>query len=68
MENVIDEEVNIPISFTTKIIKGVAITRVGFASASLFPGFFVPRFTRFLGFWVMGGAKSWKCTLKLPPP
>ena len=36
---VIDEEVNIPISFVTKIIKGVAITRVGFASASLFPVF-----------------------------
>ena len=33
----IDEEVNIPISFVTKIIKSVAITRVGFASASLFP-------------------------------
>ena len=36
---VIDEEVNIKINWVTKIIKGVAITRVGFASASLFPVF-----------------------------
>ncbi len=36
---VIDEEVNIHINWVTKIIKGVAITRVGFASASLFPVF-----------------------------
>ena len=34
---VIEEKVNIPISFTTKIIKGVAITRAGFTLASLFP-------------------------------
>ena len=34
---VIDEEVDVPISLVTKIIKGVAITRAGFASASLFP-------------------------------
>ena len=33
----IKEEVNIPISFVTKIIKGVAITRAGFGSASLLP-------------------------------
>ena len=38
---VIDEEVNIKINWVTKIIKGVAITRVGFASASLFPVFSV---------------------------
>ena len=31
----ISEEVNVKINFLTKIIKGVAITRVGFASASL---------------------------------
>ncbi len=36
---VIDEEVNVKINWVTKIIKGVAITRVGFASASLFPVF-----------------------------
>ena len=36
---VIDEDVNIKINWGTKIIKGVAITRVGFASASLFPVF-----------------------------
>ncbi len=34
---VIDENVDVPISIVTKIIKGVAITRAGFASASLFP-------------------------------
>ncbi len=38
---VIEEEVNIKINWVTKIIKGVAITRVGFASASLFPVFSV---------------------------
>jgi 1,4-dihydroxy-2-naphthoate octaprenyltransferase len=37
----IDENVNIKINLGTKIIKGVAITRVGFASASLFPVFLV---------------------------
>ena len=37
----IEEEVNIKINWVTKIIKGVAITRVGFASASLFPVFSV---------------------------
>ncbi len=37
----IDEDVNIKINWITKIIKGVAITRVGFASASLFPVFSV---------------------------
>jgi 1,4-dihydroxy-2-naphthoate octaprenyltransferase len=35
----IKEDVNIKINWVTKIIKGVAITRVGFASASLFPVF-----------------------------
>jgi len=35
----INEDVNIKISLATKIIKGVAITRVGFTSASLFPVF-----------------------------
>ena len=34
---VIDEKVEIPISAVTKIIKGVAITRAGFTSASLLP-------------------------------
>ncbi len=34
---IIDEKVKVPIKFTTKIIKFVAITRAGFTSASLFP-------------------------------
>lgn len=34
---VIDEDVSVPINLTTKIIKGVAITRVPFTSASIFP-------------------------------
>ena len=38
---IIDEDVNIKINLGTKIIKGVAITRVGFASASLFPVFLI---------------------------
>ncbi len=38
---IIDEEINIHINWITKIIKGVAITRIGFASASLFPVFTV---------------------------
>ncbi len=38
---VIDEEVNIPIKFSTKIIKMLAITRMPFTSASLFPVFAV---------------------------
>jgi 1,4-dihydroxy-2-naphthoate octaprenyltransferase len=33
----VDEKVDVPIKFTTKIIKFVAITRAGFTSASLFP-------------------------------
>ena len=37
----IDENVNVKINLGTKIIKGVAITRVGFASDSLFPVFLV---------------------------
>ena len=34
---VINEDVNVPINLSTKIIKGVAITRVPFTSASIFP-------------------------------
>ncbi len=34
---VIDENVTVPINFLTKIIKGVAITRIPFTSASIFP-------------------------------
>ena len=34
---VISEDVNVPINFSTKIIKGVAITRIPFTSASIFP-------------------------------
>jgi len=33
----VDEKVDVPIKFSTKIIKFVAITRAGFTSASLFP-------------------------------
>ena len=45
----ISEEVNIKINFLTKIIKGVAITRVGFASASLFPIFSVASYYAGIG-------------------
>jgi len=45
----ISEEVNIKINFLTKIIKGVAITRVGFASASLFPIFSVASYYTGIG-------------------
>ncbi len=34
---VINEEVNVPINFTTKLIKGLAITRMPFTSASILP-------------------------------
>ena len=34
---VIDEDITVPINLSTKIIKGVAITRVPFTSASIFP-------------------------------
>ena len=34
---VIDEDVTVPINLSTKIIKGIAITRVPFTSASIFP-------------------------------
>ena len=34
---VIDEIVEVPINFLTKVIKGVAITRIPFTSASIFP-------------------------------
>ncbi len=34
---VINENVDVPISLSTKIIKGVAITRIPFSSASIFP-------------------------------
>ncbi|MAW50470.1 MAG: hypothetical protein CMC41_04975 [Flavobacteriaceae bacterium] len=44
MTEPIDENVNIPISFITKIIKGVAITRAGFGSASILPIFAVAAF------------------------
>ncbi len=45
----ISEEVNIKINFLTKIIKGVAITRVGFSSASLFPIFMVASYYAGIG-------------------
>ena len=45
----ISEEVNVKINFLTKIIKGVAITRVGFASASLFPIFSVASYYAGIG-------------------
>ena len=34
---VIDEEVDVPINFSTKLIKGLAITRMPFTSASILP-------------------------------
>tara|TARA_A100001011_G_C14290675_1_gene836042 strand:- start:1194 stop:2486 length:1293 start_codon:yes stop_codon:yes gene_type:complete len=34
---VIDKNVNVPINFSTKLIKGLAITRMPFTSASIFP-------------------------------
>ena len=45
----ISEEVNVKINFLTKIIKGVAITRVGFASASLFTIFSVASYYAGIG-------------------
>ena len=45
----ISEKVNVKINFLTKIIKGVAITRVGFASASLFPIFSVASYYAGIG-------------------
>ena len=45
----ISEEVNVKINFLTKIIKGVAITRVGFASASLFHIFSVASYYAGIG-------------------
>lgn len=38
---VINQEVDVPINFTTKLIKGLAITRMPFTSASLLPVFVV---------------------------
>ena len=38
---VIDEDVEVPINFSTKLIKGLAITRMPFTSASLLPIFAV---------------------------
>ena len=38
---VIEKEVNVPIKFSTKLIKGLAITRMPFTSASLLPVFVV---------------------------
>ena len=38
---VIDKEVDVPIKFSTKMIKGLAITRMPFTSASLLPVFVV---------------------------
>ena len=38
---IIEKEVDVPISFTTKLIKGLAITRMPFTSASLLPVFVV---------------------------
>ena len=37
----IDKEVNVPIKFSTKMIKGLAITRMPFTSASLLPIFVI---------------------------
>ena len=45
----IDEKVDVPINFLTKIIKGVAITRVPFTSASIFPMFAIAAYYAGLG-------------------
>ena len=45
---VINEEIDVPINFTTKLIKGLAITRMPFTSASLLPIFLVASY--FYGF------------------
>ena len=45
----IDENVDVPINFMTKVIKGVAITRVPFTSASLFPMFAIAAYYAGLG-------------------
>ena len=45
----IDENVEVPINFMTKVIKGVAITRVPFTSASLFPMFAIAAYYAGLG-------------------
>lgn len=45
----IDEIVDVPINFSTKIIKGVAITRVPFTSASIFPIFAIAAYYAGLG-------------------
>tara|TARA_X000000950_G_scaffold78662_1_gene98978 strand:- start:305 stop:1621 length:1317 start_codon:yes stop_codon:yes gene_type:complete len=46
---VIDEDVTVPINLSTKIIKGVAITRVPFTSASIFPMLAIAAFYAGLG-------------------
>ena len=46
---VINEDVNVPINLSTKIIKGVAITRVPFTSASIFPMFAIAAYYAGLG-------------------
>ena len=45
----IDEKVDVPINLFTKIIKGVAITRVPFTSASIFPMFAIAAYYAGLG-------------------
>jgi 1,4-dihydroxy-2-naphthoate octaprenyltransferase len=44
MTEIINEKVEVPITFLTKIIKSVAITRAGFTSASLLPVLVVASF------------------------
>ena len=46
---VIDEDVTVPIDLSTKIIKGIAITRVPFTSASIFPMLAIAAFYAGLG-------------------
>ena len=45
----IDETINVPINLSTKIIKGIAITRVPFTSASILPIFVVSSYYAGIG-------------------
>ena len=51
---VIEKEVNVPIKFSTKMIKGLAITRMPFTSASLLPVFVIGAY-----FYGNGEEVSW---------
>ena len=56
---VINEEVDVPINISTKIIKGIAITRVPFTSASILPMCAIAAYYAGMGYriWVSGTSK-----------